>query len=97
MVLSKKLKSIKMAKVEGVIPYLTTTSPVRYDLVAVGEVVLGSELVLTALNGVAKPWDVYVEAIVARENLPSWNRRRPEEVLCGAALLLAGRTRRMWL
>ena len=28
----------------------------------------------TTLNGVAKPWVVFVEAIVARENLPSWDR-----------------------
>ena len=28
----------------------------------------------TTLNGVAKPWVVFVEAIVAKENLPSWDR-----------------------
>ena len=74
MVLREKLKSIKMAKVEGVIPYLTRISQVRDELTLVGEVFPGSELVWTALNGVAKPWDFFVEAIVARENLPSWDR-----------------------
>jgi hypothetical protein len=34
----------------------------------VGEV----ELVRTALNGVSKPWAMFVQAIVGRENLPSW-------------------------
>ena len=26
------------------------------------------------MNGVTKPWTVFVEAIVSRENLPSWDR-----------------------
>ena len=74
MVLREKLKSIKMAKVEGVIPYLTRISQVRDELAAVGEVVPGLDLVRTALNWVAKPWAVFVEAIVAGENLPTWDR-----------------------
>ena len=28
----------------------------------------------TNLNGVEKPWVVFVEAIVAKENLPSWDK-----------------------
>ena len=43
----------------------------RDELAAIGEFVPGSKLVRTTLNGVAKPWVVFVEAIVARENLPS--------------------------
>ena len=74
MVLREKWKSIKMAKVEGVISYLTRISQVRDEFAAVGEVVFGTELVQTALNGVSKPWDVFVEAIVSRENLPSWDK-----------------------
>ena len=67
MVLREKMKSNKMAKAEGVIPYLTRISQVRNEPAAMGEVVSGSKLVWTALNGVAKPWVVFVEAIVARE------------------------------
>ena len=26
------------------------------------------------MNGVLKPWDVFVEALVARETLPTWDR-----------------------
>ena len=74
MVLREKLKSIKMAKAKGVTSYLIRISQVRDKLAAVGEVVPGFELVRTALNGVAKPWDVFVEAIVAKENLPSWDK-----------------------
>ena len=46
----------------------------RDELAAVGEKVYGSELVKTTMNGMAKPWTVFVEAIVAKENLPSWDR-----------------------
>ena len=44
----------------------------RDELVVVGKVVSGSKLVQTALNGVVKSSYVFVEAIVARENLPAW-------------------------
>ena len=46
----------------------------RDELAAVGEVVPNAELARTALNGVSKPWVVFVEALVARENLPTWDR-----------------------
>ena len=51
MVLREKLKSVKMVKVEVVISYLTRIPQVRDELAAVGEVVQGTELVRTALNG----------------------------------------------
>ena len=80
MVLRKKLKSIKMAKAERVISYLARISQVRDELAAMGEVVSGIQLVpetmlvRTTFNWVAKPWAVFVEAKVARENFPSWDR-----------------------
>ena len=46
----------------------------RDELAVVGEVVFGTELVRKALNGVENPWDVFWEAIVAREKFPSWDR-----------------------
>jgi hypothetical protein len=74
MVLREKLKSIKMTKSESVTCYLSRITQVRDELGAVGEVIPSTELVRTALNGVAKPWVVFVEGIVARENVPSWDR-----------------------
>ena len=67
----EKLKCVKMAKGEGVTSYLTRISHVRDELAVVGEVIPGPELVQTTLNGVAKPWAVFVEATVARENFRS--------------------------
>ena len=37
-------------------------------------VVPSAELVRTTLNGVSQPWDVFVQGLVARENLPSWDK-----------------------
>jgi hypothetical protein len=74
MVLREKMKGIKMTKAENVTTYLTKITQGRDELGAVGEVVADSELVRTALNGVTKQWTVFVEGIVARENLPKWDR-----------------------
>ena len=40
----------------------------------VGEKVEDAELVRTALNGFSKPWQDFVRAAVARENMPTWSR-----------------------
>jgi hypothetical protein len=74
MVLREKLKSIKMTKAENVVTYLTRLTQVRDELGVVREVIADNELVRTALNGVTKQWVVFVEGIVARENLPKWER-----------------------
>ena len=36
-----------------------------------GEVSFGSELVWTDLNGVVNTWDVFMEDILSKENMPS--------------------------
>ena len=74
MVLREKLKSVKMVKGEVVMTYLTRISQVRDELAVVGVVVPSVELARTALNEVSQPWVVFVEALVARENLPTWDR-----------------------
>jgi hypothetical protein len=74
MVLREKMKSIWMAKSEGVTSYLTQITQVRDALSTIGEAVGEAELVLTTLNGVSKPWAMFVQAIVGCENLPSWER-----------------------
>jgi hypothetical protein len=74
MVLREKLRSIKMTKTKNVATYLTKITQVMDELGVVGEVVVVSELVRTAFNQVTKQWVVFVEGIVARENLPKWDR-----------------------
>jgi hypothetical protein len=69
MVLQKRLQGTKMAKGEGVIPYLTRLTQIRDALGAVGSKTEDSELVHIALNGFSKPWDSFVRGIVSREKL----------------------------
>jgi hypothetical protein len=63
-----------MTKAENVVTYLTRLTQVSDDLGVVGEAIVDSELVRTTLNGVSKQWVVFVEVIVARENIPNWER-----------------------
>ena len=49
-----------MVKGEACMAYLTRISQVRDELAAIGVVVIGPELVRTALNGVTPPWVVFV-------------------------------------
>ena len=74
MVLREKLRSTKMAREESVTSYLTRVSQVKDELATVGEVVDSSELIRVALNGFSKSWESFVRGIVARENMPSWER-----------------------
>lgn len=74
MVLKEKLKVLKMKWSKGVVVYLTRITDVRDELAAIGETVAKTELVQIALHGFPKSWEVFVEGIVACENLPGWDR-----------------------
>jgi hypothetical protein len=50
----KQLRGTKMAKGEGVIPYLTGITHIRDELAAVGENIEDTELVYIALDGFTK-------------------------------------------
>ena len=63
-----------MNKGENMTSYLTRITQIHDELGAILEVIQSAELVRTTLNGVAKPWAVFVEPVVAREHMPSWDR-----------------------
>ena len=46
----------------------------RDELAAIGEVVNNSELIRVALNDFSKSQESFVGGIVARENMPCWDR-----------------------
>jgi hypothetical protein len=56
MALKDKLHGTKMGKEESVSSYIGQVAQVKYELVAVEEVILGSELVRIALKGFTKEW-----------------------------------------
>ena len=74
MVLQERMRSTKMAKGEGVVPYLTRLTQIRDKLGVVGSKIEDEELVWIALNGFSKPWDTFVKGVVAREKLLDWQR-----------------------
>ena len=69
MVLQERMYSTKMAKGEGVVPYLTRLTQIRDELGAFGSKTEDEDLVRIALNGFSKPWDTFVKGVVAREKL----------------------------
>ena len=73
-VVKEKVKAIKMAKIDSTIAYLTKITLVRDELAVVGEIIAPSKLLRIALNGLPKTWQNFVDGIVARENLPDWER-----------------------
>ena len=74
MVLQERMRSTKMTKGEGVVPYLTRLTQIRDEIGAVGSKTVDEELVQIALKGFSKPWDTFVKGVVAREKLPDWQR-----------------------
>jgi hypothetical protein len=82
------MRSMKITKTDTVSSFLTKITQVRDELAAVGETIQGSELVRTALSGFPKKWEVFVEGIVARENIPSckrlWDNCIQEEIRRGS-------------
>ena len=54
--------------------YLTKITQVRDELAAVGEVIGNAEMVRSDLNGVTQQWTVFVQTIIGRENMPTWDR-----------------------
>ena len=72
MVLQERMGNTKMAKGEGVVPYLMRLTQIRDELGAIGSKIVDQELVQIAFNGFSKPWDTFVKGVVAREKLPDW-------------------------
>ena len=63
-----------MKESEGVVSYLTHITNVRDELASIGEIVVETEFVRTTHHGFLKIWEVFVEGIVACENLLGWDR-----------------------
>ena len=75
----------------------------RDELAVVGVAITSLELVRTTLNGVTTPWTVFVQGLVARENLHlrtgsvmTLFRRILAGVSYSEMVLIVGDMRRMW-
>jgi hypothetical protein len=74
MVLHDRLRSIRMLKDESVSSFLARFTQIRDELGAVGEVIVPNSLVRQALHSFTKPWGPFIQGIVPRETLPTWER-----------------------
>ena len=74
MVLREKLKNVHMSKGEGMASHLSKITQVRYELAAIGEVIENANMVRTTLNGATRQWSVFVQTIIGRENISTWDR-----------------------
>ena len=63
-----------MARLEGVTSYITRVSQVGDEVATIREFFSSIELVCTAMNGVTKAWDIFIEVIVAMDKFPSWDK-----------------------
>jgi hypothetical protein len=63
-----------MLEDESVTSFLGRFTLIRDELGAVGEVVEPNSLVRQALHSFTKPWASFIQGIVAREALPTWER-----------------------
>jgi hypothetical protein len=63
-----------MLKTESVTSCLGRFTQTRHELAAVGEIVDPDFMVRTSLNSFTKPWGPFVQGIVARELMPTWER-----------------------
>jgi len=61
-----------MQKGEGVNLYLQRLQDTRDELAAVGSTPHPTSMVRITLNGVSDEWQVFVQSILGREKLPSW-------------------------
>jgi hypothetical protein len=74
MVLHDRLRSIRMLEDESVTSFLARFTQIRDELGAVREVIVPKSLVRQALHSFTKPWAPFIQGIVAREALPTWER-----------------------
>ena len=66
----ERMRNTRMAKGEGVVPYLKRLTQIRDELGAVGSETEDEELVRIALDGFSKPRETFVKGVVGREKLP---------------------------
>jgi len=74
MVLQDKLRSIQILDSKSVTSFLGRFTQIKDELAVVGEIVDPNFMVRTALNSFTKPWGSFIQGIVAREVMPTWER-----------------------
>ena len=59
-------KNTRMQKGESIQEYFSRISQFKEQLEAIGDTIDEDELIMTALNGLTRPWDAFIQTICAR-------------------------------
>jgi hypothetical protein len=65
--LRTQLKNTRMQKGEMIQEYFSKILEVKEQLEAIGDTIDEDELIMTALNGLTRPWDAFIQTICARK------------------------------
>ena len=65
--LRDQLKSTKMSHGESIQDYFTMVSQIKEQLEAIGDKLDEDEMVMTALNGLTRPWESFIQMMCARK------------------------------
>jgi hypothetical protein len=65
--LRTQLKNTRMQKGEMIQEYFSRISEFKEQLEAIGDTIDEDELIMTALNGLTRPWDAFIQTICARK------------------------------
>jgi hypothetical protein len=65
--LRTRLKNIKMQKGEMIQEYFSRIFEIKEQLKAIGDTIDEDEFVLTALNGLTRPWDSFIQSVCGRK------------------------------
>ena len=65
--LRAQLKSIKMSHGESIQDYFSRVSQIKEQLEAIGDNLDEDEMVMTALNGLTRPWESFIQMMCARK------------------------------
>ena len=71
--LRDQLKSTKMSKGESIQDCFTRVSQFKEQLEAIGDSLGEDELVMTALNGITRPWYSFIETMCSRKKSMKFN------------------------
>jgi hypothetical protein len=65
--LRTQLKNTKMQKGEMIQEYFSRISEIKEQLKVIGDTIDEDEFVMTALNGLARSWDAFIQSICGRK------------------------------
>jgi hypothetical protein len=65
--LRTQLKNTKMQKGEMIQEYFSRISEIKEQLKAIGDTIDEDEFVITALNGLTRPWDAFIQSVCGRK------------------------------